>query len=252
MINREHFRKNMENSFGMSDLRALVFDLQENFDAFEGNLSDRIIAVIQHFEKRGRLPELIAKCEELRPLLDWRSDDKPAEAQAPLPIQPETESISRALQNSESVQDLESESIPPQLSESTMQGNAVDSEVIDMPTLHNQANLMLNDLKIFRQNFVLSPIMIGAIWEISKELNLFFNRTLAFFKLAPNHSQKLVIEHYVSILSKRTRDIKTIFDQEMANERESSGTGNTANIVDELSLLEAEFATLNTLLSSPD
>lgn len=70
---RARWRQNMNESFSLLDLRGLCFDFNVDFESIgEGNnLQDKVLSLIVFMENRGRLPELIDRCRELRSGLNW-------------------------------------------------------------------------------------------------------------------------------------------------------------------------------------
>ena len=79
------FRK-MEPVFDDSELRGLCFDLGVEYEDLSGqNRLDRLRELITHLERRQRLPDLVNRCRELRPRVDWGLADM---AEAAMAIQP--------------------------------------------------------------------------------------------------------------------------------------------------------------------
>jgi len=67
-------RERMVVRFSLEELRLLVFDLGENYDDLRGEtISAKIQALLEHLEKRGHIPELLAALSEQRPNEDWNS-----------------------------------------------------------------------------------------------------------------------------------------------------------------------------------
>ncbi len=55
-----------------AQLRTLCFDMEVPYDDLPGDRhSDKVMELIAYFERRSRLPELVAKCKELRPKESW-------------------------------------------------------------------------------------------------------------------------------------------------------------------------------------
>jgi murein DD-endopeptidase MepM/ murein hydrolase activator NlpD len=77
MINKARFRQLIDEFFNASDLRVLLFDLDKgvNYDDLAGtSKSEKIIEIITFFENRALLNELVNKCAELRPHLNWHEE----------------------------------------------------------------------------------------------------------------------------------------------------------------------------------
>ena len=70
---RRRWRENMIQGFSLLDLHELCFDFYVDFESIgeSNNLRAKILGLFSFMEKRGRLPELIARCRELRADLDW-------------------------------------------------------------------------------------------------------------------------------------------------------------------------------------
>jgi hypothetical protein len=58
--------------FSLSDLRQLCLDLSLDYEDLGGE-SKRVIIInlIQYLQRRGRLPELVQLCQELRSHVAW-------------------------------------------------------------------------------------------------------------------------------------------------------------------------------------
>ena len=70
-VNRT-FAVTIEAHFGLEDLRALVFDLGEDYDSIEGNTkSTKVRALIEYMRRRGRYDELVEACRKARPNGRW-------------------------------------------------------------------------------------------------------------------------------------------------------------------------------------
>lgn len=68
------FRK-MEPLFNESELRGLCFDLDITYEDLSGqNRQDKLRELITYSERRQRLPELVNRCQELRPQANWELD----------------------------------------------------------------------------------------------------------------------------------------------------------------------------------
>jgi formylglycine-generating enzyme required for sulfatase activity len=71
--------------FNLEEARLLVADLGENFDDLRGEtISGKIQALLEHLNRRDRLPDLIARLQELRPVEEW-ANVLPAEPNATSP-----------------------------------------------------------------------------------------------------------------------------------------------------------------------
>ena len=61
-------RHNLLTHFSEDELRTLCFDLGVDFEALSGENKDgKVRELVAFLERRGRIPELIATCRELRP-----------------------------------------------------------------------------------------------------------------------------------------------------------------------------------------
>lgn len=74
-IDKANLRRLITTFFDITDLRLLCFDLQLDYESIGGGEDKRlkVVELISYLEKRERLMELIAKCEEMRPHLEWRA-----------------------------------------------------------------------------------------------------------------------------------------------------------------------------------
>jgi predicted component of type VI protein secretion system len=71
-VNAPSFRENLTNSFSESELNDLCFDLGIDYDNLAGQTkSAKARELILYIQRRGWLNQLIARCRELRPNLDW-------------------------------------------------------------------------------------------------------------------------------------------------------------------------------------
>jgi CheY-like chemotaxis protein len=69
---RVNLRKILDTRLNESELRALCFDLNVDYENLKGEVKrDKAIALIVHLEQRGRLRELRTTGKELRPDIDW-------------------------------------------------------------------------------------------------------------------------------------------------------------------------------------
>ncbi len=251
MANRELLRNNLTTFFNKADLRALIFDLDENWDAFEGaQISDKVISIIEHFENRNRMPELISKCKTLRPNLNWGIDriDQPS-TKTPF-ISPTTQTDHNHLltkEYEEADQEMPKRAAQQTPSEALKQISQSSEELVII--LHQKADFLLDYIRALQEEITLSPIMTRTLWELSKEATNFCDDVLAYFKQVPKHPNKLAAENQLASIKRRIKDIKTVFDQEMFKERKSAGHGELENVIDELGLIEADFFILGPLLS---
>ena len=66
-------RKNVEASFTLSELNAVLFDLSIDLENIPGTQKEeKIIELIRYSQRRGRLLELITSFEASRPHIQWR------------------------------------------------------------------------------------------------------------------------------------------------------------------------------------
>ncbi|MCP4421918.1 MAG: ATP-binding protein [Chloroflexi bacterium] len=70
---RVRWRKNMNENFELIDIRELCYDFSIDYENLGGSgiLREKVMGLITFMEKRGRLDELIDRCRELRPRLEW-------------------------------------------------------------------------------------------------------------------------------------------------------------------------------------
>jgi hypothetical protein len=69
---RSELRQNLVGNFGDNDLRDLCFDMDVDYESLPGEgKSAKARELIAYCERRGRLPELVTKCYELRPNVAW-------------------------------------------------------------------------------------------------------------------------------------------------------------------------------------
>lgn len=62
----------MESAFNLGELDGIIYDLGETPDELGGStLSEKVRAVIDHFERRGRMGDLLALLQRLRPNITW-------------------------------------------------------------------------------------------------------------------------------------------------------------------------------------
>ena len=78
-------RDRMVVRFDIEELRLLVFDLDENYDDLRGEtISSKTQALLERLDSRGRLPDLIDRLKQLRPIEEW-DNILPAEPEAVSP-----------------------------------------------------------------------------------------------------------------------------------------------------------------------
>jgi nucleoside phosphorylase len=69
---RTKLRQNLVDNFGDNDLRDLCFDMGVDYESLPGEgKSAKARELISFCERRGRLPDLVTKCYELRPNVAW-------------------------------------------------------------------------------------------------------------------------------------------------------------------------------------
>lgn len=70
---RSQLRRGIKEHFALEEIRELCFDLSIQYEDVGGseNLTEKVIALIEYVERRGRLAELVALCRELRPKVTW-------------------------------------------------------------------------------------------------------------------------------------------------------------------------------------
>jgi hypothetical protein len=67
MMIDEHFNK--------SELQTLCFDMDVDYDDLNGeNKSDKARELIAFCERRQIVPDLVARCRELRPKVEWEGE----------------------------------------------------------------------------------------------------------------------------------------------------------------------------------
>lgn len=72
-------------TFNLDELRNFVFDLSINYDDLRGDtISAKVQALLEHQEKRGRTPALLALLKQYRPNEEW-DNFLPAQPEAPSP-----------------------------------------------------------------------------------------------------------------------------------------------------------------------
>ena len=72
---RTKLRQNLIKYFGDTDLRDLCFDMDVDYQCLPGeSKADKARELVTHLEHRSRIPELIKRCKELRPNVDWNAE----------------------------------------------------------------------------------------------------------------------------------------------------------------------------------
>jgi len=87
-----HLQKQLAESFNLSEIRGLCFDLGLNYEELAGDvLSDKTRELVKLCHRYGRTADLVARCQALRPQVDWeepaklyRRDELPDEWVEPL------------------------------------------------------------------------------------------------------------------------------------------------------------------------
>lgn len=70
---RASLRQNLIEYFSDGELRDLCFDMRVDYDDLPGQgKADKAREIVSYFERRQRIYELIDKCSDLRPNVDWR------------------------------------------------------------------------------------------------------------------------------------------------------------------------------------
>lgn len=69
---RVKLKQNLSAAFSDAELREICFDLGIDYDEIQReNKREFVVELIMHFERRGRLSELVNACRQLRPNLSW-------------------------------------------------------------------------------------------------------------------------------------------------------------------------------------
>jgi len=72
---RASLRKNLVEWFNDSELRDLCFDLGVDYESLSGdNKADKARELVAYCERRQIVPDLVAKCKELRPKASWEGE----------------------------------------------------------------------------------------------------------------------------------------------------------------------------------
>lgn len=85
MFDRKKLRQQIIDLFSEGELKTLCFDLAVDYDTLEGGeKATKVVALIAHLEKRGRLPALLAWLAEERPHATWPSLETPPSSPPPV------------------------------------------------------------------------------------------------------------------------------------------------------------------------
>ena len=72
---RSQLRQNLVASFNDSELRDLCFDMGVDYESLKGEgKSDKVRELVAYCERRQIVPDLVAKCKELRPKVSWEGE----------------------------------------------------------------------------------------------------------------------------------------------------------------------------------
>ena len=73
LVDKVKLRQKMDDLFEVKDLIVLCFDMAIEYEELSGDGKLlQIISLIKHVEKRGRMPELLNKCREMRSHVEWQ------------------------------------------------------------------------------------------------------------------------------------------------------------------------------------
>lgn len=73
--NRVRLRMMIDEHFNKSELQTLCFDMDVDYDSLNGeNKSDKARELVAYCERRQIVPDLVAKCKELRPNVSWEGE----------------------------------------------------------------------------------------------------------------------------------------------------------------------------------
>jgi hypothetical protein len=76
-------RATIAGCFNESELGDLCADLQVDYENLPGETkSDHVRELIAYLQRRNRLPELVTRCAQLRPLAQWTAEPSPAQVDA--------------------------------------------------------------------------------------------------------------------------------------------------------------------------
>jgi hypothetical protein len=74
---RVKLRQNLVAVFNDSELRDLCFDMNVDYESLNGeNKADKARELIAFCERRQSVPDLVARCRELRPNTSWEGEYK--------------------------------------------------------------------------------------------------------------------------------------------------------------------------------
>jgi hypothetical protein len=72
---RVKLRRNLVAAFNDSELRDLCFDMNVDYESLSGeNKADKARELIAFCERRQSVPDLVARCWELRPKVEWEGE----------------------------------------------------------------------------------------------------------------------------------------------------------------------------------
>jgi hypothetical protein len=72
---RVRLRMMIDEHLNKSELQTLCFDMNVDYDSLNGeNKSDKARELVAYFQRRGTIRDLVAKCKELRPKVEWESE----------------------------------------------------------------------------------------------------------------------------------------------------------------------------------
>jgi len=72
---RARLRLMIDRHFDKSELQTLCFDMDVDYDRLSGeNRSDKARELVAYCERRQIIPDLVAKCKELRPKVLWEGE----------------------------------------------------------------------------------------------------------------------------------------------------------------------------------
>ena len=72
---RVTLRQNLVAAFNDSELRDLCFDMNVDYESLNGeNKADKARELIAFCERRQSVPDLVARCQELRPNTSWEEE----------------------------------------------------------------------------------------------------------------------------------------------------------------------------------
>ncbi len=72
---RTKLRQSLVTAFNLSELRDLCFDMNVDYESLSGdNKADKARELVAYCERRQIIPDLVAKCKELRPKVSWEGE----------------------------------------------------------------------------------------------------------------------------------------------------------------------------------